>query len=325
MSEAPKVSIIMNCLDCERYLPAALASVQAQTFQDLEIIFWDNCSKDSSPDLAQDYGPALRYFRGEETVPLGQARNLAIAKARGEYIAFLDCDDLWRPTKLEKQVAALQANPAAGLVCTDTEVADGKKTFYRLFSRAAPQAGNAFAALMQRQWISMSSAMLRKAALDDIAEKALVLPGQEKDKWFDESLNVCEEADVFYRVAHDWECEYVDEPLTVWRVHGGNTTFSKFGQFADETMRILAKHSALYPGYESEHADLVKLLTRRASFQKAVSLWQNGEGRQARATIAPYKDNGLKYKLFWWASFLPGAMFDPLARVYFSLPAWARG
>ena len=66
-------------------------------------------------------------------------------------------------------------------------------------------------------------------------------------EWFDESLNVCEEADVFYRIAKTWELDHVDEPLTRWRVHGVNTTFRKFGQFADETLRILDKHRKLYP------------------------------------------------------------------------------
>lgn len=324
MGANPKISVIMNCLDCERYLHAALASVRSQTFQDLEIIFWDNCSKDSSADIAQGYGPALRYFRGGETLPLGAARNLAISHARGEYIAFLDCDDLWRPAKLEKQAALLDANPGLGLVCTDTEISDGEKGIRRLFEQTAPGRGRVFDSLMRRQWISMSSAMARKSALDDIAAKAAALPGGNAGAWFDESLNVCEEADVFYRIAHDWECDYVDEPLTVWRVHGGNTTFRKFGQFAAETRQILAKHRALYPDYNLRHGATVEILERRADFQEAVSLWQNGEGAQARLKIAPHKGKGLKYKLFWLASFMPGAMFDILAKVYFSLPGWAR-
>lgn len=317
MNSAPKVSVIMNCLDCERYLPAALASVRSQTLQDLEIIFWDNGSKDTSEDIARSYGEPLRYFRSDKTVPLGAARNLAIAEARGEYIAFLDCDDLWRPQKLAKQAALLDANPKVGLVCTDTEISDGRKELRRLFVQSKPERGMVFAPLMEKQWISMSSAILRKSALDSVT--------QEGGKWFDESLNVCEEADVFYRIAHDWECDYVAEPLTVWRVHGGNTTFTKFGQFADETMAILNKHRRLYPGYDARYPATVALLERRAAFQKAVSLWQGGESREARSRIAPYLGKGLKYRLFWWASFLPGAMFNTLAKIYFALPKWAKG
>lgn len=319
MSDKPRVSVIMNCLDCERYLSAALASVQAQTFQDLEIIFWDNGSKDSSGDIAQTYGPKLRYFFNTETVPLGAARNLAIAQARGEYIAFLDCDDLWRPTKLAEQVKLLDSIPNVGLVCTDTEISDGKRGIQRLFEQTLPGKGMVFEDLMQRQWISMSSAIVRRSALDSIN-----LNG-DKQGWFDESLNVCEEADVFYRIAHDWECDYVPEALTVWRVHGSNTTFSKFAQFADETMRILAKHRNLYKDYDKLYPQTVSLLERRAAFQKAVSLWQQGDARQARKIIKPHLAAGRKYQLFWWASYLPGSMFNQFAKVYFSLPNWMRG
>lgn len=334
----PAVSIIMNCLNGAEELPDALASVRAQTFRDWEIIFWDNGSTDASPEIARAFGPGLRYFRGDSTVPLGAARNLALARARGDYIAFLDCDDLWRPAKLELQVAAFARNARVGLVCTDTEIVDGRRVLSRVFAQSAPARGMAFAALMARQWISMSSAMIRRAALDSLTNAGPALCGGAASgagegagpmpvrirQWFDESLNVCEEADLFYRIAHDWELDFIDEPLTIWRVHGGNTTFRKFGQFADETLRILDKHRRLYPGYDAEHADLVALLSRRAAFQKAVALWREGRGASARATLRPWRAHSPKYRLFWLASYLPGQCFDLAARLYFALPAALR-
>lgn len=312
----PAVSIIMNCLNGAKDLPEALASVRAQTWRDYEIIFFDNASTDASGDIAKAFGPELRYFGEAETVPLGEARNLAISHASGEFIAFLDCDDLWRPTKLQKQMALFLNNPRVGLVCTDTEILDGKRVLSRVFAQAEPSRGSVFRELLIRQWISMSSAVIRRAALDGLAGG--------KCSWFDEKLNVCEEADVFYRIAHDWELDYIDEPLTIWRVHGANTTFRKFGQFAAETLYILDKHRSLYPDYDIEHADIVRLLEERAAFQKAVSLWRDGKGAQARETLAPYRKNSAKNRLFWLASHLPGAFFELLARLYFALPAGIR-
>ena len=256
----PKVTVIMNCYNSAEHLREAMDSVFGQTWADWEIVFWDNCSTDESPAIAQSYGPKVRYFRGEKNVPLGAARNLAIARAEGDLLAFLDCDDEWLPTKLERQVALFDANPKVGLVCTDTEMFGEKGTLSRMFESTHPARGMVFRELMTRQWISMSSAVIRKTALDSLGE------------WFDESLNVCEEADVFYRIAKTWELDHVDEALTRWRVHGVNTTFRKFGQFADETLRILDKHRRLYPGYDAEYPDLAVLLTRRAAFQKAVAL-----------------------------------------------------
>lgn len=320
---APLVSVIMNCLNSSQDLEEALDSLAAQTFVDFEVIFWDNGSTDKSPLIAQGHAGLrgrLRYFRGTRTVPLGAARNLAIREARGELIAFLDCDDLWRPEKLARQVPLFD-DPEVGLVCTDTEMFDGRRVLQRVFANSAPGRGRVFGDLLRRQWISMSSAVLRRSALDAAAGP---LNADGCPQWFDESLNVCEEADVFYRVAHDWKLDYADAPLTVWRVHGGNTTFRKFGQFADETLRILNKHLALYPGYETEHADLVLLLRQRAAFQKAVALWREGRGGKAREELRPWRDCSRKHRLFWLASYLPGACFDPAARIYFALPRLAR-
>lgn len=309
---SPRVSVIMNCFNSSADLREAMDSVFAQSFEDWEIIFWDNGSTDSSPDIAQSYGPKVRYFRAETTVPLGAARNLAMAQSRGEYIAFLDCDDVWLPSKLERQVAVCDANPLVGLVCTDTEIFNAKGVQSRLFSKAVPPRGRVFQQLMEGQWISMSSAMIRRSALDSLGE------------WFDESLNMCEEADLFYRIAHDWELDYVEAPLTRWRVHSNNTTFRKFGKFADETLRILEKHRQLYPNYDVEYAPLVTLLTRRAAFQRGISLWQQRQNAAARDCVRPYAGDSIKYRLFLWASYLPGTCFDVLARLYFALPHFVR-
>lgn len=324
MNTSPIVSVIINCLNGERYLPAALDCLKGQTFQDFEIIFWDNGSIDGSADIAQAYGPRLKYFKSKQTVTLGEARNMAIAQSCGKYIAFLDCDDLWRPGKLQKQVDLFERNDKLGLVCTDTEICKGKKFLHNLFTLAKPARGNAFGQLMVRQWISMSSAMVSKVALDSIAAKAQAVTPVKDDEWFDVSLNVCEEADVFYRIAHDWEIDYIDEPLTVWRIHDSNTTFEKFGQFAEETIRIINKHRKLYPGYDKEYADIIEILQSRAAFQKAIALWRIGNSVQARKIISPHIHKSRKYHLFWYASFLPGSLFNFMSKIYFSLPAWLR-
>ena len=106
-------------------------------------------------------------------------------------------------------------------------------------------------------------------------------------------------------------------------MHGNNTTFRKFGQFADETLRILDKHRKLYPGYDRDYPDLVEILTRRAVFQKAVTLWREGNGAEARRLVAPYVSSP-KLRLFWLASWLPGSLFDPLSQLYFKLPGFLR-
>ena len=130
MTHKPLVSIIMNCYNSERFLNEAIDSVYAQTYQNWEIIFWDNASEDKSGEIAQSYDEKIKYFRAESTTPLGEARNLALQKAEGKYIAFLDCDDLYEPDKLQKQVELMESNDFAmcyGSVLTIDEDGQVKK------------------------------------------------------------------------------------------------------------------------------------------------------------------------------------------------------
>ncbi len=84
-SSTPTVSVIMNCLNCAKYLREAIDSVFAQTYEDWEIIFWeDNASNDDSERIARSYGNKLRYFRSDVSLPLYGSRNLAVQEARGK-------------------------------------------------------------------------------------------------------------------------------------------------------------------------------------------------------------------------------------------------
>ena len=105
----PLVSVIMNCKNSAEYLREAINSVYAQTYKNWEIIFWDNASTDNSAAIAKSYDKRLRYFKSDEPVKLGKARNLAIAEAGGKYLAFLDCDDKWLQEKLKKETVMLEA------------------------------------------------------------------------------------------------------------------------------------------------------------------------------------------------------------------------
>ena len=104
MNNNSLVSIIMNCYNSEQYLKEAIDSIYSQTYQNWEIIFWDNASTDNSSNIANSYDNRVKYYLALETVSLGKARNFALEKASGEYIAFLDCDDVYSPDKLQKQV-----------------------------------------------------------------------------------------------------------------------------------------------------------------------------------------------------------------------------
>jgi len=100
----PLVSIIMNCFNCQSFLKEAIESVYAQTYDRWEIILWDNASTDRSSNIIKLFDDKIKYFRSNKTVPLYEARNMALEVCCGEVVAFLDCDDVWMFDKLEKQI-----------------------------------------------------------------------------------------------------------------------------------------------------------------------------------------------------------------------------
>ena len=116
MSE-PLVSIVMNCYNGEKYLRQAIDSIFNQTYQNWEIIFWDNQSNDKSSEIYKSYKDSrLKYFCSKKHSLLCEARNYAIEKANGEFIAFLDVDDWWMECKLKKQIE-LFVDQKIGFVC----------------------------------------------------------------------------------------------------------------------------------------------------------------------------------------------------------------
>ena len=101
----PLISVVMNCYNSAKYLREAIDSVLAQSYENWEIIFWDNQSTDDSAEIFNSYTDVrLHYFLAPEFTKLGRARNLAIANAKGEWFGFLDCDDFWLPEKLSNQM-----------------------------------------------------------------------------------------------------------------------------------------------------------------------------------------------------------------------------
>lgn len=119
----PRVSIIVPTFNCARYLGRALDSALSQIYRDYEILVVDDGSTDETRELVDRYGGKVRYFY-QANGGLSSARNLALSKASGEFIAYLDADDMWYPQKLERQVAFLDRNRDCGLVHSDVTVID---------------------------------------------------------------------------------------------------------------------------------------------------------------------------------------------------------
>jgi glycosyltransferase involved in cell wall biosynthesis len=160
----PLISVIINCYNGEKFLQDAIDSVYSQTYSNWEIIFWDNASTDGSAKIAKSYDRRLKYFYNSKNTVLGLARINAIESANGEYLAFLDCDDLWNDIKLETQVDIIRSNPDASLIYSKCEVISGTNQLIGKMPLmdTLPSGKEVFGQLAKENFIPFVSALISK-------------------------------------------------------------------------------------------------------------------------------------------------------------------
>ena len=292
-TDRPLVSVIMNCLNGEKYLKEAIDSVYAQTYKGWEIIFWDNASTDKSGEIAQSYSEKLRYFRGEKTILLGAARNKAIEQAKGVFIAFLDCDDLWLPEKLENQILLFERDSDVGLVFSDAIYFSDMGRRFRLYGNKKPPSGKIFSDLLKRYFLCLGTVIIKKDALLNI------------ETWFDERLTVSEESDVFMRIAYKWKCAYVDESLLMYRMHENNLSFLMSEQFPKENELILGKLLQLNEDIALEYKHEIDIMRANIQYGYAMEDFKLNRGKMVRKRLAPYLMIKKKLWIPYLFSFLP--------------------
>ncbi len=137
----PKVSVVMAVYNGEAFLSEAIASIMTQTLADFEFLIVDDGSQDASAQIVQDCqqrDERIRLLQLERNMGMADARNRGIQAATGDYITFMDCDDISLPQRLEKQVAYLEAHPEVGAVGTEGELVN-KDLSQVLYRFALPQ------------------------------------------------------------------------------------------------------------------------------------------------------------------------------------------
>lgn len=299
----PTVSVIMNCLNGSKYLREAIDSVYAQTYKDWEIIFWDNASKDNSAQIANSYDKKLRYFRGERTVPLYAARNLALKEARGRYITFLDCDDMWMPQKLEKQTELFEGNKDIGLIYSNVEILERGGLRRNKFNKIQPS-GKIFRQLIRKYNINLQTVIISREALDSL------------DHWFDDFLHFGGDADLFFRIARCWDVFYLSDATAVYREHDESDTSTKTDMFPMEMEYILNKLSKIEKNFFKEYEYEIMSWRKYSMLGIIVARWKAGRRRDARRFILGYLSASRLFFLIYLLSFLPYKVFSSIRKFF---------
>jgi glycosyltransferase involved in cell wall biosynthesis len=207
-----KVSVIIPTYNRGELLIKAIGSVLDQTYKDFEIIVVDDGSIDDTkmrlaPSISTKH---VQYYSQSNGGP-SKARNLGIEKAKGEYIAFLDSDDLWLPQKLEAQLEYINKRPFIKAVHSNLAIIkDGKFDGSDFKSKGLLKNGWLFEDyLLLKGWILLSTLLIHRTVIEKVGV-------------FNESLRTAEDTNFILRIAKDYEFGYVDNVLVHRQVHESN-------------------------------------------------------------------------------------------------------
>jgi glycosyltransferase involved in cell wall biosynthesis len=213
--EMPLVSGLMTCRNRERYIAAALDSALGQTYENVEVVVSDNASTDGTPEILREYErlhpERIRVVLGNEDIGPCASRNRALTLARGELIGWLDSDDLWKPTMVEKEVAIMQARPEVGLVHGWFEAIDEAGNLIPGGQRTAPSGDLLVPLFEQGCFIGAATAIFRRRALEELGIGI-----------YDRRWTYGDDYYTWLAISLRWETAGIDEVLASYRRHGSN-------------------------------------------------------------------------------------------------------
>jgi len=205
----PRVSVVIPTHNRRNLLVESIASVQAQTRRDLEILGCDDGSADGSREAVQElmeHDPRIRWIQGEHTGFPGVARNRGIRAATGEWVAFQDSDDLWLPEKIERQLRILRSAPEAGFIYCYAVALGPAGEKRRMTPFRVPRDGRMFETLLFHSIVQTPTVMVRRDLLQRVG-------------LFDEQmrLTVAEDYELYLRLAAEAPFHFLAEDLVVCR------------------------------------------------------------------------------------------------------------
>jgi glycosyltransferase involved in cell wall biosynthesis len=221
----PTISVIIPAYNAEHTILETISSVQKQTFSDFELIVVDDGSTDRMLELLHSVKDERLKIFSYENAGVSVSRNRGLSHATGEFIAFIDADDLWTPDKLELQLAALQVHPEAGVAYSWTHFIDEKG---ESFHAEEPKffEGNVYAPLLLNNFLNNgSNPLIRKQAIESVGE-------------FNPVFSPSADWDFYLRLAARWHFVVVPKLQILYRQSSGSMS-SKVDNLKQESLNIL--------------------------------------------------------------------------------------
>lgn len=227
----PLVSVIIPTYNRANMLGQAIDSVLAQKYHNFELIIIDDGSTDHTNQLIQKYsGKLFCHFQARQGV--SNARNHGIRLAKGEYICFLDSDDMWQPEKLSYQVEFMETHPEIPL-CYTEEIWIRNGVRVNPHNKHSKHSGWIFEHCLPLCIISPSSAMLQRKLFEEVGN-------------FDESLPACEDYDMWLRICKKYPVKLIPKPLIIKR--GGHPDQLSHKYWGNDRFRVMVLQKLLSTG-----------------------------------------------------------------------------
>src|SRR3990170_628175 len=300
----PEVSVIIPAYNSAQFIGEALQSVFAQTFKDYEILVVDDGSTDHTRKIISEYGDKIKYIFQENAGP-AKARNRGIIDAVGIYVAFLDADDLWLPTKLEKQVSMFRQDPELAMVFTENSSFNENGVLHTsVGKRKRLMKGNIPRNIFLRSGVATPTVMVRKEIFNEVG-------------LFEEELYMGEDDNMWVRIAANFKVELIDEPLVKVRYHQKKTTAdkSRLYESIETNIKLL---SYRYKGLREQIEGVVPLKLSLLQFEIGYHYFENSDFRRARKAFAKgicYHAWSSRNYLYWLISLLPEDIVQKIRRL----------
>ena len=291
------VSVVIPTYQDADYVAEAIESVLAQTYQNFEIIVVDDGSTDNTSEVLAEFGDQITVIY-QENRRMSAARNTGIRAAYGEYIAFLDADDVWQPTYLERLVPLFGRAENIGLICCDLmwfdENGDRPGTAFEIFP---PRAGMIYPLIFTHNFMTLP--MVRRACFNDVG-------------YFDETLTGCEDQDMMLRIGKKWAVDYVNEPLYKYRISAVQMHHD-YERMLVNLLRVNEKAFAESPELRQLDQDTLDRCFYDLYLQQSRVYLKKGRRSEARSVLRQYaqsRGRTFRYWQTWLASCTPGWLLN---------------
>jgi glycosyltransferase involved in cell wall biosynthesis len=302
---SPKVSINLCCYNSEKYLREALDSIVNQTYKDWELVIINDGSLDSTESIINEYinRGHLIIYHCQQNKGLGYSRNEALKRSQGEFIAFMDHDDLWMPDKLEKQIPLFYKDTKIGIVACNAILFNNEHD-EALFCKRKPTTGYVFREMLGNYCICFPSAVIRRSALDGL------------DEWFDARFNHVLDSDLFMRILYTWHFDYVDERLAQNRIHKGSSSYLRPDLPPKEKEMMISKFIGLYPDFEKLYYKEVLKSRYYSQYYFALIDWRQGQNYLVRVRLRPFLSKQFRAIIPFLLSFFPYVFYKALYTLF---------